>query len=116
MQTRNYLKAPDPFDPAKRDPRWGFAAVAPQPYALHPLIFSAGRDKKYDINVGSSGFIYARTARAAAGTYPAVPPNDPYYVGSGSSPLAIIGQPADADGDGFLSWSDNITNHYQVTP
>jgi prepilin-type N-terminal cleavage/methylation domain-containing protein len=117
-QTRSYRKAPDPYDPAKVDPRWGtyagvapnaYALTAPQPYALYPLIFSAGPDRLYDIDVVGS-LIYIKTYSTAA--QPNTPPNDPYYTGP-SSTMAIVGRFMDADGDGTLSYSDNITNHAQ---
>jgi hypothetical protein len=98
---------PDPFDPLKVDPRWRTGAT---PFALRPLIFSAGPDRRYDIAtqlVDSSGnpFRYRTTS----------PPNDPYYDPSanGQKPL---GTPFDADGDGRLSFADNLTNHYQEVP
>jgi prepilin-type N-terminal cleavage/methylation domain-containing protein len=98
MQTRNYLKAPDPFDPAKVDPRWG-ATSAVQPYALYPLIFSAGRNKLFDVNVGG-GLVYSAMSI----------PNDPYYNG-GSGSLAVVGSVGDINNDGSLDYYDNITNH-----
>jgi prepilin-type N-terminal cleavage/methylation domain-containing protein len=121
MQTLNYLTSPDPFDPAKADPRWGagtgisYVGVAPQPFALHPLIVSAGRDRLYDIDVGG-GLVYVQTARAAATPQPAVPPNDPYYAGSPPGELSIVGRVFDANLDGYLNFMDNITNHFQETP
>jgi hypothetical protein len=79
----------DPFDPTREDRR--------STYALHPLIFSGGKDELYDINVGNPVFSTMFS------------PNDPYCQGF------AIGAPADADGDGDLSFTDNITNHYQPT-
>jgi prepilin-type N-terminal cleavage/methylation domain-containing protein len=105
MQTRNFLAAPDPFDPIKVDPRWG-SATLPNPYALRPLIFSAGRDREYDITV-EGGMVYRTTT----------PPNDPYYSGPApGGPLALVGRYGDANGDGEFSYTDNITNHYQESP
>jgi prepilin-type N-terminal cleavage/methylation domain-containing protein len=99
MQTRNYLKAPDPFDPAKVDLKWGTTGAV-QPYALYPLIFSAGRNKLFDVNVGG-GLIYSATTPM---------PNDPYYNG-GSGSLAVVGSVGDINNDGSLDYYDNITNH-----
>lgn len=120
-QTRSYRKAPDPYDPVHADPRWGtlnitaanpfpYALTAPQPYALYPLIFSAGPDRQYDINGinGTINLIYSKTAQNAT---PPVPPNDPYYTGGAA--LSIVGGFGDINGDGTLSYSDNITNHAQ---
>jgi prepilin-type N-terminal cleavage/methylation domain-containing protein len=111
MQSRNAAKAPDPFDPLKVDPRWGSTAVT-YPYALWPLIFSAGRDRSYDVNVGT--VIYATTTNVSS--VPQVPPNDPYYSSTPGG-LPEIGQVGDTDSDGSTNgYADNITNHYQETP
>ena len=47
----------DPFDPARVDLRWTGITTPPGycPFALYPLIFSAGPDGLYDINTGHSG-------------------------------------------------------------
>ncbi len=71
-------RQPDPFDP--RDLSSG--------YHLIPLIYSAGRDKKYDIEVNKK---YAYEG-------------DPYASGAG--------MPVDEDGDGPNHF-DNIHNHSQ---
>jgi prepilin-type N-terminal cleavage/methylation domain-containing protein len=48
-------REPDPFDPLRVDPRWeNNDDTDPQtklddPYALHPLIYSAGRDGRYGV-------------------------------------------------------------------
>jgi prepilin-type N-terminal cleavage/methylation domain-containing protein len=90
-QTRNYVKAPDPFDPLKIDPRWRDADASFAPFYLKPLIFSAGADKEYDITTGPlTGLDYATTN----------PRNDPYLA---SSPLV-----GSSTGTGS---ADNITNH-----
>jgi prepilin-type N-terminal cleavage/methylation domain-containing protein len=91
MQEANATNQPDPFDPLK---------IYSANYSLTPFIYSAGPDKKYDINVGA-GVSYAAQN----------PANNPYF--STLSPPAI-GAPADADGDGRMSWADNFTNHYIV--
>jgi prepilin-type N-terminal cleavage/methylation domain-containing protein len=103
MQTRNYNKSPDPFDPLKVDPRWASGVV--KPYALHPLIFSAGRDKLYDITVENSLAYYQTT-----------PPNDPYYMGPSGGTQPLVGRYGDANGDGVFNYIDNITNHNPITP
>jgi len=102
MQTQNYLIAPDPFDPIKCDPRWTNSNIPIKPYALYPLIASAGRDKIHDINVEGS-LVYAATT----------PANDPYFISASNTQA---GQVLDANGDGDQSWGDNITNHYQAPP
>jgi prepilin-type N-terminal cleavage/methylation domain-containing protein len=90
---------PDPYDPVREDARMTFA--------LHPLIYSAGRDKSYDIAaqlVDGSGNDFRYTLNR----------NDPYYVPTiaGQFPL---GTPTDTNGNGYPEWADNITNHYQPT-
>ncbi|MFN0022090.1 MAG: type II secretion system protein [Pirellulaceae bacterium] len=91
--TSQTMEDPDPFDPFKVDPRWTNGSAL-TPFALRPLIWSAGPDKRHDINVGG-GFIYATT----------LPANDP-YVNTGA-----IGTPTDTNGDSSLDYGDNITNH-----
>jgi len=105
--------APDPYDPLKTDPRWSNVNTAP--YALHPLIFSAGMDGSYDVATvledpsGPSDFRYSQTSVYVLTS----PPNDPYFVPpttwTGQFPLGTVG---DIDGDGYAhGWADNITNH-----
>src|SRR5207244_4357449 len=56
IQTKNYIRAPDPFDPVKvhagsapPGPATLFGTNYTPGYNLHPLIVSAGPDKKFDI-------------------------------------------------------------------
>lgn len=91
MQTGDAVNQHDPFDPLK---------MYPSHFALIPLIYSAGPDRKYDINVGAT-INYSSYS----------PPNNPYH--SVTTPPAI-GAPADADADGKLSWADNMHNHFNV--
>jgi prepilin-type N-terminal cleavage/methylation domain-containing protein len=88
----------DPFDPARVDPRWKNLTTPPGycPFALYPLIFSAGPDGLYDINTGT--VIYAATTPVA---------NDPYafmfpYV-AGTEPVGV------SIGGGS---ADNFHNHW----
>ncbi len=85
---------PDPFDPLKVDPRWTNGSPF-TPFALKPLIWSAGPDKRHDIGVGGPNAYTPLTT----------PPNDP-FVGGG-----VIGSQLDSNGDGSLDYTDNITNH-----
>ncbi len=88
MQEGNVATQPDPFDPFK---------LYPTHFSLVPLIYSAGQDRKYDMNVG------------AGVNYSAVTPaNDPWY----SITSTAIGTPTDADADGSISHTDNVTNHF----
>jgi len=96
-QSTDHIAAPDPFDPLKVDTR--------NTYALKPLIFSAGPDESYDVNVnisvGGNPLRYSKTT----------PPNDP-YVNDPAQPTILVGSVGDADSDGSnTGWTDNITNH-----
>ena len=100
-QSRNGLANPDPFDPLKADSR--FACIATPSafrlnpsFRLYPLVFSAGPDGIYDINVGTLN--YSTTT----------PPNDPFYSIASGNP---IGQQMDTNGDGTISYADNLHNH-----
>jgi prepilin-type N-terminal cleavage/methylation domain-containing protein len=97
---------PDPYDVIHEDAR------QPPPYALRPLIFSAGPDKQYDI-VTDFAPVSLRYAFPDSPPFPAAAarsPNDP-YITSGTDQLGMV---VDAAGDG-PGWADNITNHYTPT-
>lgn len=102
FQTRNAARAPDPFDPARVDPRWGTSP----PYALHPLILSAGPNRKYDIKLA---FTSGASFRCAAN--PSGFPNDPYFNSQAAYSEPQLGTPLDDDSDGELNFSDNLSNH-----
>lgn len=125
---------PDPFDPLKVDPRWhdiypSSGTPNPngnEPYALFPLVFSAGPDGLYDMNTDGAitpamngVFHYAGTdavyplitSPTASSTWTWAVRNDPYWIGDPANPSPLIGTPMDANGDGRLSYSDNIHNH-----
>jgi hypothetical protein len=117
LQTRNYFKAPDPFDPVKVQSTI-FSAYTPG-YALFPLIVSAGPNKSLDIVTDTpAGYHYSATTLT----------NNlfcnPYVLitvplGIAQSPTAVaIGTPADVDSpgspgipDGQADYTDNISNH-----
>ena len=122
LQTSDATVAPDSRDPVKVDPRWTDSTTGNEPYELRPLIFSAGRDKGYDVstrivdkdNTPNRDFRYSQTA-----AYTVVGsrlPNDPYFVPdsswTGQLPAGTIG---DINGNGYPEWADNITNHFQPT-
>lgn len=102
---------PDPFDPVKVDPRWSNPSITMKPFALHPLIFSAGPD-------GEGGIVVDRSVTTLhySGTSP---PNDPYYQPPDVPPL---GTPLDVDpagnrvGPAANRHRDNLTNHYVEVP
>jgi len=83
----------DPFNPLRISPP-DDPNTPPRDFALHPLVYSSGPDGKYDVNRGT--VIYRDTQPEACDPYAPDPP---------------VGLPMDADGDGCLSFMDNITNH-----
>jgi len=93
LQKRDPQSSPDPFDPLR---------IFPASFALYPLIYSAGPDGLYDINV-PTGLRYSQSGNAYY-------PNNPYYLESAPAQFPP-GTPMDANGDGRLSFMDNITNH-----
>lgn len=121
LQTRNYLKAPDPFDPLKVDPRneqiGGLprypaasgsynadVTAANNTFALVPLIISMGPDKELGIQIHPAypTFRYADPATYQNGGPATVsPPNDPYFCHSPQIGSIVI----------LHESSDNITNH-----
>ncbi|MCE9525868.1 MAG: hypothetical protein K8R36_07420, partial [Planctomycetales bacterium] len=72
--TPQTMSEPDPFDPFKVDPRWTNGSPF-TPFALKPLIWSDGPDKRLGISpntptnpMTSAPYAYSQTS----------PPNDPY--------------------------------------
>jgi hypothetical protein len=130
MQTRNYVRAPDPFDPLKVCTGPNNGAVAPigplvlfgnsyPAYALYPLIISAGTNKSLDIVTDTAPpalpFRYSPDPGISS-----IPNNNfpnPYVLisvplGSASTMTTVnIGTPGDVDGDGVAGYTDNISNH-----
>ncbi|MHB8973620.1 MAG: type II secretion system protein [Pirellulaceae bacterium] len=101
IQSRRATDAPDFFDPLHVDNRWSNSDPLKHPFALYPLIFSAGRDSQYDI-------VSDRVPNALQYVItPPYGPNDPYYELSAGT---FMGAPTDANSDG-LGNGDNITNH-----
>lgn len=90
---------PDPFDPLHVDPRWRDNVPDNDPFAMLPLILSAGRDRQYGIAFDDSTAIhYAATT----------PPNDPYmFLPISGGQIGGINNATDA--------ADNITNHLTGT-
>jgi hypothetical protein len=113
LQTRNPLKAPDTFDPL----RVGMLPGGPIPYALYPLIISAGRDREFDVlrdNFGTAPFLHYADPALLGSTFHNAP--NPYsFVGDGTTSY-LVGTPGDVDSNGKEEYADNITNHYQQTP
>ena len=97
FQTRDSVKAPDEFDPIKRDPRWSDSDTTFAPYSLRPLVFSAGPDKEYGIGVDP------RPSNQPLRYSTTTPPNDPYFGWDGSFPMIGVSTGTES--------ADNITNH-----
>jgi hypothetical protein len=116
IHDRDASKSPDPFDPLKVDPRWGDNDPNNNPYnpsndpfALYPVIYSAGRDQLYGISTdydtdpntqpppcqNYDRFRYSTDSQF---------PNDPYHVFTLGGAQSMFGLP---DKNGI----DNITNH-----
>ncbi|MCA9174744.1 MAG: prepilin-type N-terminal cleavage/methylation domain-containing protein [Planctomycetales bacterium] len=120
--------SPDPFDPLRVDPRWtdvsdptAGTSSDPQlsrindPFSLRPLIYSAGPDRIYAVDVtvlDSSGNDLIAHATPSADMAVAAPlsHNDPYrYYAISCSSGTIKIQLGTPRGPESL---DNITNHY----
>jgi len=131
IQTKNYIRAPDPFDPVKVhaiDPLNSttlptlFGANYTPGYNLHPLIVSAGPDKKFDIvrdlvdpaAVPGGPFYHYASQVQINNSYLTLNPfvGLAVTVGPAATQVTVpIGTPADVDGDGYPGYADNITNH-----
>ncbi len=94
-------KGIDDFDPAQVDSRYGDSDPTNDPYALRPLIISAGPDREFDIVFSSrDGMQWSQTQ----------PPNDPYYLGD-SGQFQLLGSVDDLNDDGVDNSLDNLNNH-----
>jgi prepilin-type N-terminal cleavage/methylation domain-containing protein len=132
VQTKNYLRAPDPFDPVKvhavdpinpASPAFTLFATNYTPgYNLHPLIVSAGPDKKFDIVrdlvdpaiVPTGPFYHYASQVQINNSWTTLNPFVAIQVqlGPAAAQLTIpIGTVGDVDGDGYPGYADNITNH-----
>lgn len=109
-QSRDAAKEFDQFNPYRVIPdRPNPPNNVPRQFALFPLIYSGGPDRKYDLGVGaesSGGNAVAIHYSTAANPLPYVDPYVPLPSGN-----AQVGQPNDNDGDGSLDHGDNIHNH-----
>jgi prepilin-type N-terminal cleavage/methylation domain-containing protein len=108
-QSRDAAKEFDQFNPYRVIPdRPNPPTNVPRQFALFPLIYSGGPDKKYDIGIGSesAGGNAVAIHYSTAGNPPYVDPYLPLPSGN-----AQVGQPNDNDGDGSLDHVDNIHNH-----
>ncbi len=115
-QSRDETKDFDQFNPWRilddrpptAQPPW--PSNVPRRFALYPLIYSGGPDKKYDIATGaedSSGTAVPVRYSVPAGSTSAYV--DPYMLLPNSN--MQVGQPNDNDSDGSLDNTDNVHNH-----
>lgn len=90
----------DPFDPLRRDPRWFDGNGANDPFALFPMVVSAGANKAFGIGTDDTPNIHYNAT---------VPPNDPYMTFPSNAALQMgsIINAAQA--------ADNISNHVTGT-
>ncbi len=95
LQNPNGKSSPDPFDPLRADRRWRDSVSGNEPFALVPLIYSAGRDGLYGVWDLPSVICYAEYD------------NDPYraHKDTATGNPIQVGTPVD------LGSVDNITNH-----
>jgi prepilin-type N-terminal cleavage/methylation domain-containing protein len=109
-QSRDAAKEFDQFNPYRVIPdRTNPPTNVPRQFALFPLIYSGGPDRKYDLGVGGEsvgGTAVAIHYSTAGNPLPYVDPYLPLPSGN-----AQVGQPNDNDGDGSLDHGDNIHNH-----
>jgi hypothetical protein len=121
-QSRDETKEFDQFNswriqddrPSQAQPPW--PPSVPRRFALFPLIYSAGPDKKYDLAVGAQNKkgndIPVHCSFPPSGSAPAYV--DPYLFfpdPNNPSQYYQLGQPSDNDQDGSLDNTDNIHNH-----
>lgn len=102
-QTRNFIKAPDPFDPQKVDGRYRLPNNYIVPFELKPLIYSAGPNKDYDVRKSDLSGAANVTSRKLLDPYRVV-----FNPSSGPANLSA-GSPYDPEGK--AGFADNITNH-----
>ena len=102
IPTKQDVGAEDPYDFRKVDPRWQDADLTNDPFALYPLIYSAGADREY--NIASDGDPQIR--------YSASSPADPYQIVPILNYSIQLGAVQDPSSDGHL---DNIDNHFLGT-
>jgi prepilin-type N-terminal cleavage/methylation domain-containing protein len=118
IQSGNPLKDHDPFDSRNALPNFDTLlglmdskypdSYRPLNYQLFPLIYSAGPDKKYGINVGDEYF-YGMTQSNPHFSF-----FNPYNLPDTAKPLVLVGSATDTDGAN--AHIDNITNHRNETP
>jgi hypothetical protein len=97
-QSRNRVEYPDQFDPIGLDLT---------SFGLRPLIVSSGPDKEFDL------FTDLITAEGPPHRYSGGGNNDfPLPCIRFLPTVPLCGTPMDRDGDGVLTYGDNITNHF----
>jgi prepilin-type N-terminal cleavage/methylation domain-containing protein len=81
----------------------------PEAFALFPLIYSAGPDGAYDINVGA--FNSGGTAQDLVYSQ-FTPSNNPYFTLNSDPNYSVPGIIADTNQDNYNQSEDNLTNHF----
>jgi prepilin-type N-terminal cleavage/methylation domain-containing protein len=100
-QSRDATKEFDQFNPMRVIPdRPNPPSNVPRQFALFPLIFSGGPDRKYDLGGGT----------AVQYSVPGTTYVDP-YLPVGINKDEQVGQPVDQESDGSFDHTDNIHNH-----
>jgi type II secretory pathway pseudopilin PulG len=112
-QSRDVTKDFDQFNPWRINDRPTTAQPPtppglPRRFALYPLIYSGGPDRKYDLATGAESANGSTVAIHYSMASP-VPYVDPYLTIPNST--VQMAQPNDNDGDGSLDHGDNIHNH-----
>jgi prepilin-type N-terminal cleavage/methylation domain-containing protein len=138
LQTKNFYKAPDPYDPVKvhagsTNPQTLFGTNYTPGYSLYPLVVSAGPNKILDVVTDEDPSVayyrFAPTPTSTASWSPTPTSNNwqflnPYVLvqaklGSSGNMISVpIGTPGDVDSagtpglpDGQADYTDNISNH-----
>jgi prepilin-type N-terminal cleavage/methylation domain-containing protein len=117
LQSRDASQFSDPLDPLKVDPKWSAGLPASplslKPFALVPLIYSAGPDGEYEIASDGATTIDYRSPPTAHSDYASNILIDPYLTFSQPSTglPGQLGRPSDVNMDGEFEFVDNITNH-----
>ena len=112
-QSRDETKDFDQFNPWRINDRPTTANPPtppglPRRFALFPLIYSGGPDRKYDLAIGAEGG-GGSTIEVHYSVGSPVPYVDPYLTLPNST--VQMAQPNDNDGDTSLDHADNIHNH-----
>jgi hypothetical protein len=117
IQSGNPLSDHDPFDSRNAMPNFYDSPMNHHPYNYHlyPLIYSAGPDKKYGLNVKRDYFYSINnTTPLSLSDFEL----GPYYFDDLApyDPKSLVGYPIPEDDGTENTHLDNITNHRIETP